>query len=125
LSGDLSGINASLTPIWFRRYRPGKKIAKIKDWNARLEEIAKNAPKWDIVAAMGLPSWVQLVLEKVIEYHKLDNIHQIWPNFQIFVSGGIALEPYKASLNRLFEKPILYADTYLASEGFIAFQTQP
>lgn len=125
LSGDLSGINASLTPIWFRRYRPGKKIAKIKDWNARLEEIAKNAPKWDIVAAMGLPSWVQLVLEKVIEYHKLDNIHQIWPNFQIFVSGGIALEPYKASLNRLFEKPILYADTYLASEGFIAFQTHP
>ncbi|MFZ4543518.1 MAG: GH3 family domain-containing protein [Saprospiraceae bacterium] len=124
-SGDLSGINASLAPFWFRRYRPGKKIAKIKDWNARLEEIARKAPKWDIVAAMGLPSWVQLVLEKVIEYHKLDNIHQIWPNFQIFVSGGIALDPYKSSLNKLFDKPVLYADTYLASEGFIAFQTHP
>jgi hypothetical protein len=125
LSGDLSGINASLSPFWFRRYRPGKKIAKIKDWNTRLEIIAKNAPQWDVVAAMGLPSWVQLVLEKVIEYHKLDNIHDIWPNFQIFVSGGIALEPYKKSLNHLFGKPVHYADTYLASEGFIAFQTQP
>ncbi len=123
-SGDLSGINASLTPFWFKRYRPGKKIAKIKDWNTRLEMIARNAPKWDIVAAMGLPSWVQLVLERVIEYHKLDNIHQIWPNFQIFVSGGICLEPYKKTMDKLFAKPVHYADTYLASEGFIAFQTQ-
>lgn len=123
-SGDLSGINASLTPFWFRRYRPGKKVAKIKDWNTRLEIIAKNAPDWDIVAAMGLPSWVQLVIEKVVEYHKLDNIHQIWPNFQIFVSGGIALEPYKKSLESLFGRQVFYADTYLASEGFIAFQTE-
>jgi hypothetical protein len=121
-SGDLSGINASLVPFWFRRYRPGKQIAKMKDWNERLDAIAKNAPKWDIVAAMGLPSWVQLVIERVIEYHQLETIHDIWPNFQIFVSGGIALEPYKKSMDKLFRYPIHYADTYLASEGFIAFQ---
>lgn len=123
LAGDLSGINASLTPFWFRRYRPGKKVAKIKDWNTRVEIIAREAPKWDVVAAMGLPSWVQLVIEKVCEYHKVDNIHQIWPNFQIFVSGGIALDPYKKSMERLFGKPVHFADTYLASEGFVAFQT--
>jgi GH3 auxin-responsive promoter len=125
-SGDLSGINANLTPIWLKtKYRPGLKVAKLKDWKQRAEYIAKNASKWDIVVVSGLPSWVQLTLEHVIEYNKLNNIHEIWPNLQVFVSGGIALEPYKKSVDKLFSKPMIYMDTYLASEGFIAFQARP
>ncbi len=125
-SGDLSGINANLTPIWLKsKYRPGLKVAKLKDWKQRIDIIAKNAPKWDIVGISGLPSWVQLTIEHIVEYHKLDNIHQIWPNLQMFISGGIALEPYKKSLDKLLGKPIIYMDTYLASEGFIAFQARP
>ncbi len=125
-SGDLSGINANLTPIWLKtKYRPGLKVAKLKDWKQRAEYIAKNASKWDIVVVSGLPSWVQLTLEHVIEYNNLNNIHEIWPNLQVFVSGGIALEPYKKSVDKLFSKPMIYMDTYLASEGFIAFQARP
>jgi hypothetical protein len=101
------------------------KIAELTDWRKRLDLIAQKAPKWDIVAISGLPSWVQLTIEHIIAYHKLENIHQIWPNLQCFVSGGIAVEPYKKSLNTLMGKPITFMDTYLASEGFIAFQSQP
>ncbi len=125
-SGDLSGINARRPPIWMRsKYKPGAKIAKIKDWTKRIEYIAENAAKWDIGVMSGIPSWVQLTIERIIEYHKLDNIHQLWPNLQIFVSGGIALEPYKKSFDKLCGKPLIYMDTYLASEGFIAFQARP
>ena len=68
--------------------------------------------------------WVQLTLERVIEYHNLSTIHDIWPNLSFFVHGGIAFEPYKMSFKRLLRKPITYIDTYLASEGFFAYQSR-
>lgn len=125
-AGDLSGINASRPPFWMRRYyKPGTAVAKLKDWDARAEAIARMAPDWDIGMLTGIPSWVQLVLERVIDYHQLDHIHQLWPNLKLFVTGGVAFEPYRQSLERLLAKPLIYQDTYLASEGFIAFQARP
>lgn len=125
-AGDLSGINASKPPVWIRRYyRPGTSIARIKDWDERSNAIARMAPKWDVGVLTGIPSWVQLTLERVIAYHGLDNIHEIWPNLQVFVSGGVAFEPYKKSFESLLAQPLIYQDSYLASEGFIAFQARP
>lgn len=121
--GDLSGINTGRVPIWFQRlYKPGKKIAKIKDWSERLELITKKAPKWDIGTISGIPAWIQLMLERIIETHKLENIHEIWPNFQVYTPGGVAFEPYRKGFEELLGKKLLYLDTYLASEGFLAFQ---
>jgi hypothetical protein len=125
-SGDLSGINANKIPYWLRRYyKPGVEIASIPDWNERIERIARNAHTWDIGFLTGIPSWIQLMLERVIEYQKIDTIHDIWPNVSVYVSGGIALEPYKQGMRRLFDRDIVYIDSYLASEGFIAFQNRP
>ena len=124
--GDLSGINASNPPMWIRRYyRPGTRIARISDWDERTEAIAKMAPQWNVGVLTGLPSWVQLTLERVIEYHGLNHIHEIWPNLRIFVSGGIAFGPYRKSFEELLGHPLIYQDSYLASEGFIAFQSRP
>jgi hypothetical protein len=126
LAGDLSGINASRPPAWLKRfYRPGTELARIGDWDERLDAIAKNAWKWDIGIMTGVPSWVQLTLERIIEYYGLANIHELWPNLSVFVSGGIAFEPYRRSLEQLFGHPLIYQDSYLASEGFIAYQTRP
>ncbi|MEY4927692.1 MAG: hypothetical protein RI894_2128 [Bacteroidota bacterium] len=125
-SGDLSGINANRLPYWLRQYyAPGVEIAKISDWNTRMDAIAKNAHNWDIGFMTGIPSWLQLMMERVIDLHKIDTIHDIWPNFEVYVSGGVALGPYKKSMDRLFKKPVTFIDTYLASEGFIAFQNRP
>ncbi len=124
--GDLSGINATRLPFWLRPYyKPGAKISKIGDWNRRIEEIAKNAPDWDVGFLVGIPSWLQLVLEKIIEYHQVDTIHDIWPNLGMFLHGGVHFEPYKKSFEKLLAKPLTYVDTYLASEGFIAYQARP
>lgn len=65
------------------------------------------------------------MLKKVIEYHKVDNIHEIWPNLQVYTSGGVAFEPYEKSFNALLGKPVQVIDTYLASEGFLAIQNRP
>lgn len=125
-AGDLSGINASKPPVWIRRYyRPGTRIARISDWDERTEAIAQMAPHWDVGVLTGLPSWVQLTLERVIEYHGLKHIHEIWPNLRIFVSGGIAFGPYRKSFEELLGRPLIYMDSYLASEGFVAFQSRP
>ncbi|WP_299129075.1 GH3 auxin-responsive promoter family protein [uncultured Winogradskyella sp.] len=124
--GEISGISASNIPFWFKGYyKPGEAIAKIDDWDARVLEIAKQAKNWDIGALSGIPSWMELMLKKVIDYNNLDHIHQIWPNLTVYTSGGVAFDPYEKSFNALLGKPIQVIDTYLASEGFIAFQSRP
>lgn len=126
LEGEISGISASNIPFWFRDYyKPGEKIAQIEDWDERVQKISDNAKNWDIGAISGIPSWIELMLEKIIADHKLNNIHEIWPNLQVYTSGGVAFAPYEKSFMALMEKPITVIDTYLASEGFVAFQSRP
>jgi len=124
--GEISGISASNIPTWFKGYyKPGEEISQIDDWDERVQKICEEAPNWDIGALSGIPSWMELMLQEVISYHKLSNIHEIWPNFQVYTSGGVAFGPYEKSFNALLGKPITVIDTYLASEGFVAFQARP
>ncbi len=124
--GEISGISASNIPFWFSGYyKPGEEIAQIEDWDQRIQKIAEKAKQWDIGAISGIPTWIELMIKKVIEYHNVKNIHEIWPNFKVYTSGGVAFEPYEKSFNQLLGKPIEVIDTYLASEGFIAFQQSP
>jgi len=124
-AGDLSGIQAKNLPFWFQGlYKPGKKIALEKDWTKKLDEIVENAPQWDISIVVGVPAWVQLCMEKIIERYELKSIHEIWPNLAIYVHGGVAMEPYKRGFKKLLGKPITYIETYLASEGFLAYQNR-
>ena len=126
LEGEISGISASNIPSWFSGYyKPGREISKIEDWDERVAKIAEKAPSWDIGALSGIPSWIELMLKAVIEKHQLNNIHDIWPNLQVYTSGGVAFGPYEKSFNALMGKPVTVIDTYLASEGFIAFQSRP
>lgn len=124
--GDLSGISARNIPTWFQAfYKPGKKIAQLSDWERKLDEIAAHAHQWDIAHICGIPAWNQLMLERIIAHHRVKHIHEVWPNLTSFVHGGVAFEPYRKSFEKLLGKPITYIDTYLASEGFIAYQNRP
>jgi GH3 auxin-responsive promoter len=125
-AGDLSGITAKKVPFWFTPfYKPGKKIAKEKDWHKKLDEIVEQAPNWDIGYLTGVPAWIQICLEKIIERYNLKTIHDLWPNLTFFIWGGVALDPYKKGFEKLLGKPLVYIETYLASEGFIAYQDSP
>lgn len=125
-AGDLSGITTGNIPFWFEHfYKPGNRISKERDWPTKLEEIIKMAPKWDIGVIVGVPAWFQILLEKIIERYDLNNIHDIWPNLSIFVHGGVSFTPHKSSFEKLLGKPLTYMETYLASEGFMAYQSRP
>jgi hypothetical protein len=122
-AGDLSGITARKAPFWFSPfYKPGKKIARQRDWNKKLEEIVSKAPEWDIGFVVGVPAWIQMCMEMIVQRYKLNNIHELWPNLAFFVHGGVSFEPYKKGFEKLLGKPLIYIETYLASEGFIAYQ---
>lgn len=126
-AGDLSGIQQKNIPFWFMGlglYKPGKKIAKEKDWSRKLDEIVENAPNWDIGFIVGVPAWLQLCMEKIIERYQLNSIHDLWPNLSFYVHGGVAMEPYKKGFEKLLAKPLTYIETYLASEGFLAYQNR-
>ena len=71
---------------------------------------------------IGVPAWIQMCMEMVIARYKLNNIHELWPHLAFFVHGGVSFEPYKKGFEKLLGKPITYIETYLASEGFIAYQ---
>lgn len=124
--GDLSGIQAANLPFWFQHfYKPGKRIAKTRDWEEKLSEIADSAKDWDIGIVVGVPAWIQILMEKIIEKYNLNHIHEIWPNLSVYVHGGVAFEPYKKGFKKLLGREVHYIETYLASEGFIAFQALP
>jgi hypothetical protein len=124
--GDLSGIQAARLPFWFQHfYKPGKKIAKTRSWDAKLDQIARNARGWDIGIIVGVPAWIQILLEKILKHHKANHIHEIWPNLRVYVHGGVSFDPYRKGFEKLLGRPIFYIETYLASEGFIAFQAYP
>lgn len=126
LEGDLSGIQASKIPFWFQHfYKPGRRISKERDWANKLEEIVKSAPKWDIGIIVGVPAWIQIILEKIIDRYKLNTIHDIWPDLNVYVHSGVSFAPYKKTFEKLFERPIIYNESYLASEGYIAYQNHP
>lgn len=121
--GDLSGILTGNVPFWFSKFsKPGKQITDISNWDEKVTAIVKNAPNWDIGVISGVPAWVSLVLKAIIETYQLDTIHDIWPDLSVYVSGGVSIKPYKEEILKYFGKPVHFQETYLASEGYFAFQ---
>ncbi len=126
LEGEISGINVSNLPDAFQNfYKPGLEIARIDDWEKRLQAIVKAAPNWDVGAIAGIPSWVKEMLRAIIEHYSLQHIHELWPHLALYTSGGVAFEPHRESFNNLLSHPITVMETYLASEGFFAFNARP
>lgn len=123
IEGDLSGILKKHTSLILTPFtRPGNRIASVKDWNEKLKLIIEKAPKWNIGIIAGIPSWCILLMERIVEHYKLRNIHEIWPNLEVYVHGGVFMEPYIGRLEKISGKKVNLLDTYLASEGYFAYQ---
>jgi len=125
-SGDLSGITTGTQPRWFQNFTlPGPDIRSIAVWENKLQEIVDNAKQWNVGFICGVPAWMQILFERIIKHYKVKTIHDVWPNLSVYVHGGVAIHPYKKSINALCAKPLIYLDTYMASEGFLAYQERP
>ncbi len=125
-SGDLSGITTGTQPRWFQNFTlPGPDIRSLTNWENKLQEIVDNARQWNVGFICGVPAWIQILFERIIKHYKVTTIHDVWPNLAIYVHGGVAIHPYKKSIDALCSKQLIYLDTYMASEGFLAYQERP
>ncbi|MBX9448487.1 MAG: GH3 auxin-responsive promoter family protein [Taibaiella sp.] len=126
-AGDMSGISAKNIPRLLSNlyYKPGKKISRTLDWEDRIGMIVENAPNWDVGTICGVPSWAQIVIERIMEKYQLHSIQDIWPNLAVYIHGGVAFDPYKDWFQKVTTKPLTYIETYMASEGSFGFKVRP
>ena len=121
--GRLSGITAHWVPSYLQKNRlPSWETNMIDDWEAKVDQIVNETLNEDLRLISGIPSWVQMYFERLIAKSEKENISDIFPNFSLFVHGGVNYQPYEAIFKKLIGKKIPSIETYPSSEGFIAFQ---
>lgn len=123
LTGRLSGISNHMVPAWLKTSQmPSYATNCIEDWEEKLDAIVKETLREDMRLISGIPPWVQMYYERLIQHSGKKYIKDIFPNYSVFVYGGVNFEPYRASLEGLVGKRLDSVETYPASEGFLAFQ---
>ena len=125
-TGRLSGIINHWVPGWLRSNQlPSYETNCIEDWELKVDQIAKETIGQDLRLISGIPPWVQMYYERVLDISGKKHILEVFPNLQLFVYGGVNYEPYRAQLENVTGGKIASLETYPASEGFIAFQDTP
>lgn len=122
-TGRLSGISNHMVPNWLKANQlPSYKTNCIEDWEEKLDAIIGETVGQNMTLISGIPPWVQMYYERLLEKTNKRTIQQIFPNYSVFVYGGVNYEPYRAKLEELVGTRLDSVETYPASEGFIAFQ---
>ncbi|SHG81123.1 GH3 auxin-responsive promoter family protein [Winogradskyella jejuensis] len=120
--GRLSGIVAHYVPKYLQKNRlPSWETNCIEDWETKVDAIVEETLPENMTIISGIPSWVQMYFEKLIE--KTDKkVGDIFKNFNLFIFGGVNYEPYRAKFENLIGRKVDSIELYPASEGFFAFQ---
>lgn len=122
-TGRLSGIVNYEIPSWVKSNQiPDFDTNCIEPWEDKLHEIVKISAKEDMRLISGIPSWVQMYFEQLLDHTGAKTVKEVFPNFELFVYGGLNYEPYRNILSELIGDDIDSLELYPASEGFIAFQ---
>ncbi len=121
--GRLSGIVANHVPAYLQRNRmPSYATNCMEDWEAKVDKIVDETRGEDMRLISGIPSWVQMYFERLLEKTGKSTVIEVFPNFSLFVYGGVNYEPYRAKFEKLIGKKIPSVELYPASEGFLAWQ---
>lgn len=121
-TGRLSGIVAHHIPNYLQKNRlPSEKTNLIEDWETKVDEIVKETERQNMTLISGIPPWLIMYFEKLIERNG-KKITELFPNLQLIITGGVNFEPYREKMNELLGKPVDTIQTFPASEGFFAFQ---
>ena len=122
-TGRLSGIVNHEIPWWLKRNQvPSFQTNSIDDWETKLQSIIQETMGKDLRIISGIPPWVQMYFENLLQITGQPDIKKIFPNFGLFIYGGVNYEPYRPKLESLMGFSVPSLETYPASEGFIAFQ---
>lgn len=121
-TGRLSGIVAHHIPNYLQKNRlPSFKTNEIEDWEKKVDEIVKETEKENMTLISGIPPWLIMYFEKLIERNG-KKITQLFPNLQLIITGGVNYEPYREKMENLLGGKVDVLQTFPASEGFFAFQ---
>lgn len=122
-TGRLSGIVAHHVPAYLQKNRlPSYEVNCIEDWEEKVDAIVKETANEDMCLISGIPPWCQMYFDRLSSLKDGKKIKDIFPNFKLFVYGGVNYEPYRARMEESIGFNIDTIETYPASEGFIAFQ---
>lgn len=120
--GRLSGIVAHYVPAYLQKNRmPSWETNCIDDWETKVDAVVEETLKENMTIIGGIPSWVQMYFERLIQKTG-KSVGELFPNFSLFVYGGVNFEPYRGIFNKLIGRTIDSIEFYPASEGFFAYQ---
>lgn len=122
--GDLSAILIQNLPFWVQLLKtPNLNIALMDEWESKIEKMANETILNDVTSISGVPSWMLVLLNKILSISKAENVTQVWPNLEVFFHGGVSFEPYRSQFLQLIPSAGMhYMETYNASEGFFGIQ---
>lgn len=124
--GDVSAVIMQNLPPWAEFIRtPSLDVALMGNWEEKIDRIAGSTAKVNVTHIAGVPTWTVLLLQRILELEKKDNIVEVWPNLEVFFHGAVAFRPYKNLFKSIIpSESMRYWETYNASEGFFGIQDQ-
>ncbi|WCM42976.1 GH3 auxin-responsive promoter family protein [Flavobacterium sp. CBA20B-1] len=122
--GDLSAILIDNLPFWAElSSTPNSKVSLMSEWNEKMKAIVKETKNENVTSLLGVPSWLLVLLNNVMQDVNKSSLLEIWPNAEVYFHGGISFEPYREQYQKLFPKEnFRFYENYNASEGFFAIQ---
>ena len=102
--GDLSAVLIENLPLWVRLLRtPDKKIALMDEWEQKIERMAMATMNENVTNISGVPSWTLVLVKRILELADKKSLHDVWPNLELFVHGGVSFTPYREQFNALLD----------------------
>lgn len=122
--GDLSAIITDNLPLWAEiNTTPSLEVSLMSEWEAKLNAIIEETSKENVTSLVGVPSWMLVLINKLMQANGQAELSRIWPNIEVYFHGGVSFRPYKSQFDELFAQHNLqYYEIYNASEGFFAIQ---
>ncbi|MCB4806759.1 GH3 auxin-responsive promoter family protein [Tamlana sp. 62-3] len=122
--GDLSAILIDNMPFWAEfSSTPSNKVSLMSDWEYKMQAIVNETINENVTSLAGVPSWMLVLLNNVLETTGKNNLFDVWPNLEVYFHGGVSFTPYKDQYKKLLPKSgFRYYEIYNASEGFFAIQ---
>ncbi|WP_136667496.1 GH3 auxin-responsive promoter family protein [Flavobacterium sp. H122] len=122
--GDLSAILIDNMPFWAEfSSTPSNKTSLMSEWETKLMAIVNETKVENVTSFAGVPSWMMVLLNKLLEETKTENLFEIWPNLEVYFHGGVSFEPYREQYKKILPNDdFKYYEIYNASEGFFAIQ---
>jgi hypothetical protein len=125
-AGDVSAVIMAQLPSWAEQLRtPPLRLALLDEWEEKIERIAAHVLRQDVRVLAGVPTWMVVLLRRVVALAGADNITEVWPQLRLFLHGAVAFGPYRELFRQLIpDARMRYLEIYNASEGYFALQDQ-